>query len=210
MSRNDLENQNEENNMSNGNNQDNGSLTPRRYLDPFEGKLGQRIIEEKLKSMENLVNTNKERLDDNDNTDESQQQNIESLQENLGDLADVAFSGDYKDLDNKPTIPAAQVQADWDEADSSSMSYIANKPTIPAAQVQADWDESDSSSPAFIANKPFIPVTHMTITESKFLASADKGELAENVLYFITDTRKIGVCIQGSTFYLTAESVPNN
>ena len=184
MSRNDLENQNEENNMSNGNNQDNGSLTPRRYLDPFKGKLGQRIIEEKLKSMENLVNSNKERLDDNDETDESQQQNIESLQENLGDLADVAFSGDYEDL--------------------------ANKPTIPAAQVQADWDESDSSSPAFIANKPFIPVTHMTITESEFLASAGKGELAENVLYFITDTRKIGVCIQGSTFYLTAESVPNN
>jgi hypothetical protein len=28
------------------------------------------------------------------------------------DFADVALSGDYNDLTNKPTIPAAQVQSD--------------------------------------------------------------------------------------------------
>ena len=43
------------------------------------------------------------------------------------------FSGSYNDLTDKPNIPAAQVQADWNEADSTSMAYIANKPTIPQA-----------------------------------------------------------------------------
>lgn len=46
------------------------------------------------------------------------------------DLATVATSGSYTDLSNKPTIPAAQVQSDWNEADSSAVDYIKNKPTI--------------------------------------------------------------------------------
>lgn len=42
-------------------------------------------------------------------------------------LATVATSGDYNDLSNTPTIPAAQVNADWDS--SSGVSEILNKPT---------------------------------------------------------------------------------
>ena len=47
-------------------------------------------------------------------------------------MADIpaAFSGDYNDLSNKPTIPAAQVQSDWNVSDSSSLAYIANKPNV--------------------------------------------------------------------------------
>lgn len=41
--------------------------------------------------------------------------------------ASTAFSGDYNDLTNKPTIPAAQVNADWDA--SSGVAQILNKPT---------------------------------------------------------------------------------
>lgn len=70
------------------------------------------------------------------------------------DLATVATSGDYDDLENKPTIPAAQVQSDWLEADTSAKSYILNKPTIPSAQVQSDWNEADSSAVDYIKNKP--------------------------------------------------------
>lgn len=70
------------------------------------------------------------------------------------DLATVATSGDYDDLQNKPTIPAAQVQSDWLEADTSAKSYILNKPTIPSAQVQSDWNEADSSAVDYIKNKP--------------------------------------------------------
>ena len=51
------------------------------------------------------------------------------------DLAPVATSGDYNDLTNKPTIPAAQVQSDWNEADNTDPAYIKNKPTIPGPEV---------------------------------------------------------------------------
>lgn len=44
-------------------------------------------------------------------------------------LANVATSGSYNDLSNKPTIPAAQVNSDWNA--SSGVAQILNKPTIP-------------------------------------------------------------------------------
>ena len=71
------------------------------------------------------------------------------------DLATVATSGSYNDLQNKPSIPAAQIQSDWTQADNSKVDYIKNKPTIPAAQVNSDW--SAESGVAQILNKPTIP-----------------------------------------------------
>lgn len=69
------------------------------------------------------------------------------------------FSGDYDDLTNKPTIPAAPVQSDWNENDNTSLAYIQNKPTIPSAPVQSDWNEVDNTSLAYIQNKPSIPAS---------------------------------------------------
>ena len=46
-------------------------------------------------------------------------------------LATVATSGSYSDLLNKPSIPAAQVQSDWTQADNTKVDYIKNKPSIP-------------------------------------------------------------------------------
>lgn len=48
---------------------------------------------------------------------------------NIADLAGVAFSGSYNDLNNKPSIPAEQVNADWNA--TSGKARILNKPTIP-------------------------------------------------------------------------------
>lgn len=45
------------------------------------------------------------------------------------DLATVATTGDYGDLLNKPTIPSAQVNSDWNA--NSGVAQILNKPTIP-------------------------------------------------------------------------------
>ena len=39
------------------------------------------------------------------------------------------FSGNYQDLSNKPTIPAAQIQADWNA--TTGLAVIKNKPAIP-------------------------------------------------------------------------------
>lgn len=52
------------------------------------------------------------------------------------DLATVATSGSYNDLLNKPTIPAAQVNSDWNA--DSGVSQILNKPTIPDVSGKAD------------------------------------------------------------------------
>jgi hypothetical protein len=43
-------------------------------------------------------------------------------------LATVATSGSYNDLSNKPTIPAAQVNSDWNAG--SGLAQILNKPTL--------------------------------------------------------------------------------
>lgn len=48
---------------------------------------------------------------------------------NSADLAIVATTGSYDDLTNKPTIPAAQIQSDWNQTDTSAKDYIWNKPT---------------------------------------------------------------------------------
>ena len=76
----------------------------------------------------------------------------------VSSLATVATSGSYDDLLNKPTIPAAQVQADWDETDSNDLSFIRSKPRIPEDPVQSDWLEDDSNDLSFVRNKPSIPI----------------------------------------------------
>lgn len=53
-----------------------------------------------------------------------------ALKANSADLAAVATTGDYDDLINKPTIPAAQVQSDWDQSDNTKVDYIKNKPDL--------------------------------------------------------------------------------
>ena len=58
-------------------------------------------------------------------------------------------------------IPAS-AQADWNEADTESPAYIQNKPTIPGAQVQSDWNQSDSDAVDYIKNKPSLPTDEIT------------------------------------------------
>lgn len=107
-----------------------------------------------------------------DNTKPDFVKNKPSIPANLSDLRDDAshrtvtdtekatwngksdFSGNYNDLDNKPIIPNAQVQADWDQTDTDAVDYIKNKPNIPAAQIQSDWDQSDDTKADYIKNKP--------------------------------------------------------
>ena len=57
-------------------------------------------------------------------------------------------------LDGIASGAEVNVQADWNEASSSSDAYIKNKPTIPAAQVNSDWNAS--SGVAQILNKPTL------------------------------------------------------
>ena len=69
-------------------------------------------------------------------------------------LATVATSGSYNDLSNKPTIPAAQVNADWNA--SSGVAQILNKPTIPDYQFYSETvDEQTGEQIAKIENGYF-------------------------------------------------------
>ena len=65
------------------------------------------------------------------------------------DLATVATTGDYDDLSNKPTIPAAQVQSDWTESDNTKKSYIKNKPNLATVATSGSYTD--------LSNKPTIP-----------------------------------------------------
>ena len=52
------------------------------------------------------------------------------------------FSGSYNDLTDKPTIPAAQIQSDWNA--TSGMGVILNKPTIPTVPTNVSAFTNDA------------------------------------------------------------------
>ena len=71
-----------------------------------------------------------------------------------------------------PSIPAAQVNSDWNStggitqilnkptlatvATTGSYTDLINKPTIPAAQLQSDWNQLNATQLDYIKNKPTI------------------------------------------------------
>lgn len=59
-----------------------------------------------------------------------------SIYAESSDLATVATTGSYNDLLDKPSIPAAQINADWDA--TSGVQEILNKPTIPVVPAMKD------------------------------------------------------------------------
>ena len=61
-----------------------------------------------------------------------------------------------------------QVQANWNETDDTAPSYIQNKPTIPAAQVNSDWNAV--SGVAQILNKPDLS-NYATTTDISDMAT---------------------------------------
>lgn len=74
------------------------------------------------------------------------------------DLSTVATSGSYNDLSDKPTIPSAQIQSDYGQADTTAVDYIKNKPDLSVyalssslATVATSGDYDD------LINKPVIP-----------------------------------------------------
>lgn len=81
---------------------------------------------------------------------------------NPSSLATVATSGSYNDLSNKPTIPAAQVNSDWNAV--SGVAEILNKPTIPTATSQLTNDSGfiDSSDLTDV----IVPISYTSGTSS--------------------------------------------
>lgn len=94
-----------------------------------------------------------------------------------GDLATVATTGDYDDLTNKPTIPAAQVNSDWSA--SSGVAQILNKPTLGTA-ASANTTDFATAAQGALADTAVQP-TAIADMETQTHASATyatKTELA--------------------------------
>lgn len=101
-------------------------------------------------------------------------------------LATVATTGSYTDLSNKPTIPAAQVNSDWNA--NSGVAQILNKPTLGTMAAEAASDYTKTSGLATVATtgnysdltgKPTIPTVGdgiITITQG----GVQKGTFTTN------------------------------
>jgi hypothetical protein len=73
---------------------------------------------------------------------------------NTSDLATVATSGSYNDLSNKPTIPAAQVNSDWNA--TSGKAQILNKPTLATVATSGSYTD--------LSDKPTIPTVPTNVS----------------------------------------------
>ena len=91
-----------------------------------------------------------------DNTAVDYIKNKPTIPNNIATLSDLNSKQDKIDINNKlsynlltdtPVIPAAQVQANWNESDPNSMAFIANKPSIPSG-VTVDQIYNGSSTNA--------------------------------------------------------------
>ena len=99
------------------------------------------------------------------------------------DLSNVATSGSYNDLIDKPTIPAAPVQSDWNENDTNNLAYINNKPTIPSKTSDLTNDSD------FITQ---------AVAEQNFEAKAWRGTQAEYDALTVIEQNKIYIILPAS------------
>lgn len=134
---------------------------------------------------------------------------------NSADLAEVATSGSYNDLTDKPTIPAAQVQSDWNEGDTTSKAYIKNKPTIPTVPTNVSAFNNDAGyiTASDVADKqdkmPIVQVTSGTTAINAAVNTYYKVEDAVNSMAITlpepTDTTKVAMVV----IHLLAGTTPN-
>lgn len=118
-----------------------------------------------------------------------------------------------------------QVQANWNETDNTDPSYIQNKPTIPAAQVNSDW--TANSGVAQILNKPDLTdmATKTWVGNQGYLTSArevptitssDSGKVLTAQYYNATGTTTyswenplsgLQVETDGTNYWITVNSI---
>lgn len=110
-------------------------------------------------------------------------------------LATVANSGSYTDLTDKPTIPAAQQQVDWNA--SSGITSILNKPTLSAVATSGDYED--------LTNKPTIPAS-VTVdqTYSATSTNAQSGTAVASAISEKQDT------VTGAATTITSSNLTSN
>lgn len=111
------------------------------------------------------------------------------------DLSPVATTGSYNDLSNKPTIPAEQVNADWNA--TSGKAQILNKPTIPSAVTESTVSGWGFTKNTGTYSKPSggIPKSDLASAVQTSLGKADTALQSYTEQYKGTIT---GVAINGT------------
>ena len=114
--------------------------------------------------------------------------------EEVGALPDDTelFSGSYDDLTDKPTIPEAQVQADWGEADSTKVDYIKNKPSLATVATSGSYND--------LSNTPTIPTVPAISTD----ISADGTSDAKTA-----SPKAVKTFVEGKGYITSAHEVPS-
>ena len=134
---------------------------------------------------------------------------------NSADLAEVATSGSYNDLSDKPTIPATQVQSDWNESDTTNKAFIKNKPTIPTVPTNVSALNNDAGyiTASDVANKqdkiPIVQIASGTTAinaavNTYYEVASEVGVLAIT-LPTPTDLTKVAMVV----IHLLAGTTPN-
>ena len=116
----------------------------------------------------------------------------------FSDLSTVATTGDYDDLLNKPTIPAAQVNADWNA--SSGVAEILNKPSLSTVATSGSYND--------LTDKPTIPVVSYPVTDVQVDGvSVLNGTVAEITMPTIpTKTSDL----QNDSGFITSSDIPTD
>lgn len=108
--------------------------------------------------------------------------NISIVKEQVSDfpvLASVATTGSYNDLSNKPTIPAAQVNADWNAV--SGVSQVLNKPSLGTLASKSTVTSSELSAGAVtsaeLATSSVTDAKIVSLSSSKLFNDVDVARL---------------------------------
>lgn len=116
------------------------------------------------------------------NTTATAAQSISSSEALSGNITlhKVAKTGTYNDLIGKPTIPAAQVQSDWNA--TSGMGVILNKPTIPTVNnATLTIQKNGTSVGTFTANASSNVTANIQVNELPTVSSSDNGKILQVV-----------------------------
>lgn len=114
------------------------------------------------------------------------------------ELATVATTGSYEDLSDKPTIPAAQVNSDWNS--SSGVSQILNKPTLSTVATSGSYDD--------LTDKPTIPTVNnatLTIQKNGTTVKTFTANASSNVTANITVPTKTSDITNDSNFVASGD-----
>ena len=121
-------------------------------------------------------------------------------------LATVATSGEYGDLLNTPTIPAAQIQSDWNQTNSAAVDFIKNKPTIPGPAPVTSVN-GETGDVALYGNTLIMGQGQSTLVSTAITNAQSDATRALNELPFKATAAAIAPAFSTSSTYAVGDYV---